>query len=476
MPSRPVDDADLSVLARWAPELASALSSLANDITLVVDGDGTVRYVSLGGGEPVASDADAWIGQPWADTVTADTRCKIQNLLSDVKERGVSRRREVNHPVGEGVSVPVAYTAIRLGSDGPVLAVGRDLRAIAAIQQRFLDAQQEMERHYWKRQQAEARYRLLFQVATDGVLVLDATSLRVMEANPAAAALLGRALDGLVGSHLDDCFVPRSRALLRDLLRVVRGGGRAVERALRLTQANELVNVSVTPFRGVDGELLLLRARRANVPLEGADPVTGHRTRLDDAVVVTDSAGHVVSASREFLTMVHRHREEDVRGILLSEWLGSPDRSFGSILELIRSNGIARGIRTLLQPGEGGSFHVEVAAVILTEGDQEGFGFTLHAVSGEEALAAGGAGGLAGAIGDMLSRMGREPLPGLMREGIGLLEHQFVTAAMELCGNDVDEAARVLGVERKNLELRLRRQQLTFTAGEEDEPSTPGVE
>ena len=33
--------------------------------------------------------------------------------------------------------IPVAYTALRLGKGGPVLAVGRDLRAIAAIQQRF---------------------------------------------------------------------------------------------------------------------------------------------------------------------------------------------------------------------------------------------------------------------------------------------------------------------------------------------------
>ena len=61
-----------------------------------------------------------------------------------------------------------------LGRDGPVLAVGRDLRAVSAIQQRFIDAQQAMERDYWRQRQAEARYRMLFQVATDGVLVVDA--------------------------------------------------------------------------------------------------------------------------------------------------------------------------------------------------------------------------------------------------------------------------------------------------------------
>ena len=67
--------------------------------------------------------------------------------------------------------MPVAYTAIRLGEHGPVLAVGRDMRAIAAIQERFIETQQDMERGYWNARQAESRYRLLFQVATDAVMV-----------------------------------------------------------------------------------------------------------------------------------------------------------------------------------------------------------------------------------------------------------------------------------------------------------------
>ena len=474
MPNRPVDDADLSVLARWAPEMASALASLATDIALVLDADGTIRNVALGNGEPVAADAEAWIGQPWADTVTAETRTKIQNLLSDVAERGVSRRREVNHPAGDGLSVPVAYTAVRLGSGGPVLAVGRDLRAIAAIQQRFLDAQQEMERHYWKRQQAESRYRLLFQVATDGVIVLDAASLRVMEANPAAASLLGPALDELIGGRLHDYFDERSRALLRDLFTVVRGGRRPLERVVRLAVGHELVSLSVTPFRGIDGELLLLRVRRAGLPPGGADPVSGREKRLVDAVVVTDSSGHIVSASREFLAMVGRQREEELQGALLSRWVGSPDRGFDAIMALVNRNGIARELRTLLQPEDGASFHVELAAALLTEGEQEGVGFTMHAVPGNEPAPGPSADGLAGAIGELLSRLGREPLPALMREGIGVLERQFITAAMELCADDVDDAARMLGVDRRNLELRLRRQQLAFTPGDEDAPSPRG--
>ena len=163
----------LSALSALAPELASTVASLAGDIALVIDDAGVVRNVAVGEAALGAS-TNAWIGRPWADTVTGDTRRKIEDLLTEVQHGGRSRRREVNHPSAAGSDIPVAWAAVRLGEQGPVLAVGRDLRAVAAIQQRFLESQQELERDYWKRRQTEARYRLLFQVATDAVLVLDA--------------------------------------------------------------------------------------------------------------------------------------------------------------------------------------------------------------------------------------------------------------------------------------------------------------
>ena len=39
----------------------------------------------------------------------------------------------MNYPSDSGASVAVDHTAIRLGANGPVLAVGRDLRAITAM-------------------------------------------------------------------------------------------------------------------------------------------------------------------------------------------------------------------------------------------------------------------------------------------------------------------------------------------------------
>lgn len=59
------------------------------------------------------------------------------------------------------------------------------------MQQRLVDAQQAIERDYTRLRQLETRYRVLFEMASEAVIVLDANTFKVIEANPRAADLLG---------------------------------------------------------------------------------------------------------------------------------------------------------------------------------------------------------------------------------------------------------------------------------------------
>ena len=144
--------ADLQVLAAWAPELADTFVALSCDLALVIDGNGLIRKLAQQDANPIAP--ATWIGRPWVDTVSSDSREKIEQMLADVAAAGYSRRRQVNHPDALGGSpAPVAYTAARLGDQGPLLAIGHDQRAIAALQQRFIAAQEALERSYWNAHQ-----------------------------------------------------------------------------------------------------------------------------------------------------------------------------------------------------------------------------------------------------------------------------------------------------------------------------------
>ena len=142
------DLAELAAVAAFAPHLAQAFASLACDVALVLDGKGLITRVAHSPGSTLATATADWVGRSLADTVTADTRHKIDSLLAEVAADGLARRREVNLPVAEGPTIPLAFTALRLGPDGPSLAVGHDLRAVALMQQRFMRVQQELERGY----------------------------------------------------------------------------------------------------------------------------------------------------------------------------------------------------------------------------------------------------------------------------------------------------------------------------------------
>src|SRR4051812_24817059 len=151
-------------LGQLDAEAASSVIAAASDIALVIDKDGVIRDLSFGSEELAREDYGKWLGQPWADTVTAESRAKVESLLRDAASKLPARWRHVNHPSARGQDVPIVYSAVQVGNEGRVVAVGRDLRSIAALQQRLVEAQQSMERDYWRLRHVETRYRLLFQM------------------------------------------------------------------------------------------------------------------------------------------------------------------------------------------------------------------------------------------------------------------------------------------------------------------------
>jgi transcriptional regulator PpsR len=448
------DPPDLSELSAWAPELAKTFVALASDIALVIDGDGVIRAVEQGHAEPIAPSASSWIGQAWIDTVSGDTRGKVAKLLQEAASQGVARRREVNHALQPGVNLPVAYTAIRLGENGPVLAVGRDMRAIAAIQQRFIETQQDMERGYWNARQSEAQYRVLFQVATDAVIVVDPETLLILEANPAATKLFSSAGDQLVGKTATVGFAHASRGAVNELLATARSSGQSGEIRARLLGTVATTSVVATSFRADDAMRLLVRVRAAEAVADRRDIGRATPTSASDssdAVVVTDSSGRILLANAAFLAMLHIASEADARGRSLAEWLGASDHPLASAITQVRRQGVVRRFASTAKPTGRAPQAVDVSGALMTEGDQECIGFTIQpSVCGAEGAVdlpralQEGIEFLAGQVGDLA-------LSTLLGEVAALAERHFAELALRRVDGNIDAAALLLGVERDRL-------------------------
>ena len=130
---------------------------------------------------------------------------------------------------------------------------------MSELQQRLVDAQQSLEQDYSRLRHVEMRYRLLFQMSSEAVLILDAVTLKVTEANPAAHGLFGEAAKRVLGRGLQHAFDPTAGAeAVQALLGSVRAAGRAENVRARLEDGRAVV-VSASLFREENSTLFLVR-------------------------------------------------------------------------------------------------------------------------------------------------------------------------------------------------------------------------
>ena len=251
---------------------AAHLIGAASDITLVLDGAGVIRDMAFQSGQLMDDlpDSANWVGRPIEATVAPDSRAKIAALMQDAAAKAEPRWRQVNHLAPDGRSVPVLYCGVQAGGDGRVVAFGRDLRAMSALQQRLMNAQQGMERDYARLRDVEMRYRLLFQLSSEAVLVVDPAKGRVTEANPAAKALCGSGAADVTGRALADLFDPASMSAIQAAMEAARTGARAEDDGDGVMDGLDDRIAGMGAVR--DGQLLgLLQTRRRRVRSESAD-------------------------------------------------------------------------------------------------------------------------------------------------------------------------------------------------------------
>ena len=444
-------------LSEWAPELAQTMVSLGGDIALVIDERGIIQRVDQRASTPLASDANEWIGHRWLDTVTVESRPKLERLMAEATADCATKKREVNHHSRSGgADVPVAYTAIRLGARGPILAVGRDLGISAALQQRFLGAQQEMERNYSRARQSEARYRLLFQVATDAVIVVDGTSLEIVEANHSACEMFDLTPAQVVGQSALFGFERGSRAGVKAFLATALESGKSAETRAHLVGKVSITSVTATPFRVLDAQQLLVRIR-AIASLGSASDLSATLARLvdsaTDGVAVTDVDGGVLLANAAFLKLVQAGTEASVRGRALSDWISLPNEPFTDVLARVQREGMVDYMASSALQSDAQLKPVEVAATLLSEIDPPCIGFSIRVVPSPGGALAVTVEPMQAAVQVLCDQVGSAALPELMRRAADILQRNFIRMAMERAGADLNKAATLLGINRQQLDL-----------------------
>ena len=460
-------------LADLDPAATASLISAATDVALLVDGAGVIRDVSIGSEDFALEGYQKWIGRTWEDTVTLESRAKVTALLRDAATRSPRKWRQVNHPSPLGTDVPVLYSALQVGKEGGVVAFGRDLRAVAALQQRLVAAQQSMERDYLRLRQLETRYRLLFQTGSEAVLIVDAATLKVAEANPAAALLIAAPVKRIVGHPVVDCFDDASKPALLNLLAGVPAGMPGQEVVARIAGSTAGLTVSASLFRQENVSLFLVRLSPPQAPLSAGGPSSAEAMllsvveRVPDAFVVTDTRGRVLTANAAFVEMTQLAAREQVQGESLDRWLGGTGVDLSVLLANLRQHGAVRLFATTLRGRLGAAVPVEISAISVAQGDETCLGFTIRDVGRRLTPPAGRRGReLPRSASQLTELVGRVPLKDIVGETTDLIEQLCIEAALELTQDNRASASEMLGLSRQSLYVKLRRYGLGDLGGD----------
>lgn len=452
-------------LAGLDADTAASLISAAADVALILDEAGVIQDMAFANNELKEHGDLDWLGKPWLQTVTVESQPKIREMLKEAAHGGSTKWRHINHPSANKVDLALSYTIVPVTREAGrrhSVAFGRDLRSQVALQQRLVSAQLSMERDYWRLRHVETRYRLLFQVASEAVLILDAQSEKIEEANPAAYTLLGdkaRAAGWTFTESLDSLSVPG----VQQLFAALRSNGRAEPITVCFTGSPDVYMLSGSLFRQENSAHLLLRMARKR-PLDAASENSTHHLLMQalenapDAFVLTDVEGRVLSVNRAFLELTQLASEAMVRGESLQKWLGRSGVDVNVLVSNLKQRGTVRLYATTMQGEFGAKADVEISAVSVTSGDKPCLAFTIRDV-GRRLMEVPqvAAKDMPRSPGQMTELVGRVPLRDIVRETTDLIEELCIEAALELTGDNRAAAAEMLGLSRQSLYVKLRR-------------------
>lgn len=431
--------------------------SAAADLALFLDPRGIV--VDVAG--TVASTTPAWkklVGRAWRETVTGESVAKVERLLQELRTGKPAKPREINQ-LADGVGeVPFRFSGVVVeANDTPsAVVVGRDLSAMAQLQQRLVTSQQALDTEYERLRQSETHYRVFFHAAAEGVLVVDTSSGRVVEANQAAADILEETPARLKGATLLELFDAKTKTEVSTLLRSLANGARGGE-VRGAIASGRAMSIGATLFRQRGSEVALVRLW----PASNVSPATTARAsrmiamleQIPDAFVVTEPNGSIVAANDAFCELVNMANEKLVVGEPLDRWLGRQGVDLPIIVANLREQGTVKNFSTVVRSDFGATQEAIVTAVAALDGKLPSLAFSIRTVSSRAPSVAA----TPRSLDQLRELVGRVPLKDLVRESADLVEKLCIEVALDVSGNNRASAAQLLGLSRQGLYSKLRR-------------------
>ena len=453
------------------PDVLGDIIAKASDISIVISENGTVLSVLLNPDHDSFGTVEDWEGRDIREFLTIESVPKLDAQLERFMSENESVSSiELNH-TGDRISdFPIRYSFHAIGPDGAILMLGRDLRPVAEMQRQLVQAQMALERDYETQREFDTRFRVLMEASREGFLFVSQASGRIIEANSAAAALLGAGVADLRGASLAQEFDSRRRGELISLLtsQAMTEGRNPVELTARRNHAT--VSVLATSFRAAGERTLLCRVMSDDASAPAPDELSSALNDLFsvgvEAIAFTDVDGVIQNVNESFLNLVDVSHASRIRERSLADFLARGVVDLKVLIENARRVGQMRLYATKLVSEFGGQTSVEISATCLNDRADPLMAFVIRDVSRADTVRHAGPVIDSESVESVIELVGSATLKEIVSETNDVVEKKCIETAVELTRNNRVAAAEMLGLSRQSLYVKLRKYGLLERGGD----------
>ncbi len=440
------------------PRDFAALVSAVSDIAFITDRNGTIQDLIWKIDVVNGFDRDGLIGVSIFTIVTPECKDKIAEMLRVDGMSESNRQREINHRINDLEEFPVRYSAVGVGDS--VIFLGQEIRAIASLQSRLIEAQRALDEDYSQLRQLETQYRVLFQTSAEALLVVDAVSRKVEDCNVSASKILRMDPGGAKGQRLEALFDEDSTKTMLAAIQSVVATGQSDSFSARLVATNADVTCRLSIFRAAD----TMRLQCTLTPRDGVTPeargiesqLVGMVASIPDAMVLTDESGLIHWCNEAFLGMAEIALPSQAEGQNLARFLGRPGVDMNIILANAREHGRLKAFSSLLTGAYGSETRVETSVAAISD-PKAMVGFVMRDIGRYDQIPARMPDKGTETANNLMNLVGSVPLKELVRTSTEEIEEMCIEAALRKTGNNRASAAEILGLSRQSLYVKLRR-------------------
>lgn len=436
----------------------------ASDIAVVISDVGRILSVLTNPSHATFEKLDHWEGRDIRDFLTVESVPKLDGQLERFNAgKDLGRALELNHSDNAQLEFPVRYSLHRIGPEGAILMLGRDLRPIAEMQQQLVNAQMALERDYEVHRENHTRFRVLMNATRDAVVFVSATTGQVIEANAAASTLLGTGEDDLANTSFAAAFEGRKYSGLVDML--LTAAAEENPEPVKATAKGSMRPVNLLPkvFRAAGERTLLCRIEATDddaAPNENMkEDLSGFYQEAVDAIVFTDKSGVILAGNEAFLSLVDAPHLTHVRGKSMADFLVRGQIDLKVLIENAVRSGKMRIYGTKLQSDFGAETPTEISATYLNDRTAPSIVFVIRDTSRVDTVrpAAGPGARTDESARSVMELVGSATLKEIVSETTDVIEKMCIETAVELTNNNRVAAAEMLGLSRQSLYVKLRK-------------------